>query len=73
MASLLFVVRAVLTWFRIGPDAVLYPLKRAIHVITEPALGVIRRIMPRTGVFDLSPLIAILLINVLLVPLAAAL
>jgi len=33
--------------------------------ITEPLLGPIRRILPRTGMFDLSPIVLILLLSAL--------
>jgi len=35
---------------------------RALHAITEPVFGPIRRIIPPLGGLDLSPLIALLLI-----------
>jgi YggT family protein len=35
---------------------------RALHAITEPVLGSIRRILPAMGGLDLSPLIALLII-----------
>lgn len=33
---------------------------------SEPILGPVRRLLPRTGMFDLSPLIVILIIGALL-------
>lgn len=41
------------------------PLIQALNQITEPILEPIRRIMPRLGMIDLSPLIAILLLQFL--------
>jgi YggT family protein len=35
---------------------------RALHALTEPVFGPIRRILPPMGGLDLSPLIALLLI-----------
>ena len=35
---------------------------RALHAVTEPVFGPIRRILPAMGGLDLSPLIALLLI-----------
>jgi YggT family protein len=55
----LIIVRAVLSWFNTDPY---HPANRALMSITEPLLGPIRRIIPMTGV-DFSPLIAILLIQ----------
>lgn len=39
------------------------PLIQVLDAITEPIMEPIRRIMPRLGMIDLSPLIAILLLN----------
>jgi YggT family protein len=37
-----------------------------IHEITEPILGPIRSIMPKLGMFDLSPMIAMFLLFIML-------
>lgn len=39
------------------------PLIQALDTITEPILEPIRRVMPRLGMIDFSPLVAILLIE----------
>lgn len=36
-----------------------------LYEITEPILGPLRRIIPQVGMFDFSPMIAILLLNFL--------
>jgi len=38
------------------------PLYVAIHEITEPILAPIRQFLPRMGMIDLSPMIAIFLL-----------
>lgn len=56
------VVRVVASWFHVNPYN---PLVQFLHRITEPALGPIRRRLPRalwTAGLDFSPLILILLI-----------
>ena len=56
----LIVIRAVLSWF--SPDPY-NPFYQFLIRITEPVLGYIRRILPfRTGMMDLSPIIALLAI-----------
>jgi YggT family protein len=52
--------RAILSWFNMDPRS---PLIQILDSITEPILEPIRRIMPRLGMIDLSPLIAILLLQ----------
>jgi len=41
-----------------------HPVRRAIGQIVEPMLAPIRRMMPSTGGFDLSPLVLIILLQV---------
>lgn len=52
-------VRSILTWFPISPN---HPFRAMLDQITEPILLPIRRLMPRTGSLDLSPMVAILII-----------
>lgn len=52
--------RAILSWFNMDPRS---PLITILDAVTEPVLDPIRRIMPRLGMIDLSPLIAILLLQ----------
>ena len=40
---------------------------RAINALLEPILGPIRRIMPATGSIDFSPLVLIVLLQILLI------
>lgn len=54
------ILRLVLSWFpNLGPNN---PLVRIVYNITEPILAPIRRIVPRTGMFDLTPMVAIILL-----------
>ena len=59
---ILIILRAVLSWFAVDPYN---PLYRFLISITEPVLAPIRRILPFSGI-DLSPFIAILLIQILM-------
>jgi len=52
-------VRSIITWFPISPN---HPFRAMLDQITEPILLPIRRLLPRTGSLDLSPMVAILLI-----------
>ena len=70
VALILFIVRAVLSWFRISGDSPFYPAARAVFQITEPVLAPIRRVLPAMGGIDLSVLAVIIIINYFLVPLA---
>jgi YggT family protein len=43
---------------------------RSINALLEPVLGPIRRIMPDTGAIDFSPLVLILLLQIVLIVLS---
>jgi YggT family protein len=65
-------VRVILSWFPISPGSAIASIYSFVYSITEPVLGPIRRLMPGIGVggmgLDLSPIIVLLLIQLLLVP-----
>jgi YggT family protein len=61
--------RAISSWF---DPRVSNPVSRFLFDFTEPIVGPIRAFMPRMGMIDLSPLIAILLIRVLIQVLSSA-
>ena len=43
---------------------------RSINSLLEPVLGPIRRILPRTGAIDFSPLVLIIVLQILLIVLS---
>jgi YggT family protein len=42
------------------------PISPLLYQITEPILGPIRRMLPNTGMFDLAPMVALIVLNVLI-------
>ena len=59
--AIAILVRAVLSWIpTLRPDN---PLVRFLNDITEPILAPLRRVIPMVGMMDLSPLIAMILLN----------
>jgi len=55
-------VRALLSWFPVDPRN---PLVTLLYDVTEPILDPLRRVIPRLGMIDITPLVAILLIQVI--------
>ncbi len=51
--------RAIISWFPIDPQG---PIVRTLNAITEPLLEPLRRVIPRIGMIDLTPMVAILLL-----------
>jgi YggT family protein len=57
--QLAIIVRAILSWFPLSPDGVMFRLASVLNTVTEPVLAPVRRVMPRVGMFDLSPLVVL--------------
>jgi len=58
---LLVIVKIILSYF-MDPY---HPLRRTLDNLVEPLLAPIRRVVPLIGMFDFSPLILIILVQVL--------
>jgi YggT family protein len=58
--SLAILIRVLLSWFPVDPSN---PIIRVLYEITEPILMPFRRVIPRIGMLDLSPLAALLVIQ----------
>lgn len=59
---LLVLGRVLLSWINPGFDG---PIGRFLFETTEPFLAPIRRLLPSTGMIDLSPLVLILVLGFL--------
>ena len=56
------IIRALMSWFNPSPEN---PIVRLVMEITEPVLAPLRRVVPRIGMIDITPIVAILLLNVI--------
>ncbi len=56
------IARALVSWFPVRQDNKLVVL---LNEITEPVLVPLRRIIPKLGTIDLTPIVAIVLLQVL--------
>ncbi|MFP4683603.1 MAG: YggT family protein, partial [Ectothiorhodospira sp.] len=65
------IIQAVMSWFQAGGAMGRNPAAELVDSLNRPLLDPIRRVMPRTGMVDLSPLVALLGLNVLLIFLGA--
>ena len=54
--------RVILSWVQIPPSSPFYPIANIIFQVTEPILAPLRRVLPKFGMLDLSPMVAIFLI-----------
>ena len=54
--------RVIMSWINVGSSNPLYPIAQIIFQVTEPVLAPLRRVLPRFGMLDFSPMVALLLI-----------
>ena len=58
--------RVVLSWFMVNPTSgFVVSLYQVLFQITEPILGPLRRIIPTIGMFDISPIVAIIALQII--------
>lgn len=55
-------IRAILSWFPLAPNNTLMAI---LYQITEPVLEPLRRVIPRIGMIDITPLVAIILLQLI--------
>jgi YggT family protein len=60
--SLLILARVLLSWVHLRPD---HPVVLFIHEATEPVLKPLRKIIPPMGMVDISPIAALILLQIL--------
>ncbi len=58
--TIAILLRTILSWFSPRPTNILAVI---LYRVTEPILAPLRRIIPRVGMFDFTPLVAIILIQ----------
>ena len=58
--------RIILSWFPTQPGSPVASVMGFLYSITEPVLGPIRNVLPSIGMFDLSPIVVIIGIQVLM-------
>ncbi len=54
--------RALASWFPIDREG---PIVRALDAITEPVLEPLRRVVPTIGMIDITPMVAMILLQVI--------
>ena len=57
----IIIFRVIISWFSPRPNR----LTMILDKITEPILSPLRRIIPRVGIFDFTPVVAIILLQLI--------
>ena len=60
--SLVIIARVIVSWFSPSPTNRLVII---LYQVTEPFLAPLRRIIPRVGMFDFTPLVAIIILRLI--------
>ncbi|MBN2305216.1 MAG: YggT family protein [Anaerolineae bacterium] len=60
--SFVILARVLMSWVQIDPNS---PLARAIYDLTEPVLAPVRNLLPPAAGLDFSPIIVIILLQVI--------
>jgi YggT family protein len=60
--TLVVLASVILSWTGLPYD---HPLVRITRTLTEPLLAPIRRVLPTVGGFDFSPMVLLILLNLL--------
>ena len=73
--SLAILARVIMSWVTMfAPDSpIVKTINDMLNQMTEPVLGPLRRVIPPLGMFDLTPMIALILLQVIQVYLVPAL
>ena len=61
LLSFAIIARVLLSWF---PGGGAYEVRSFIHRVTEPVLGPARRVIPRIGMIDISPIVVFFLLDI---------
>ena len=62
LLNLAILARVLLSWVRVSPY---HPAVEVLYRITEPILAPLRRVIPPVGMVDISPIIAMLLLQII--------
>jgi len=61
--TVVIILRAILSWFMTNPTNRLVII---LNHITEPILAPLRRVVPRAGMIDFTPMVAIILLQLII-------
>jgi len=62
LLSLAILARVLLSWVRVSPY---HPAVEFLYRITEPILAPLRKVIPPIGMVDVSPVIALILLQII--------
>jgi len=61
--SFAILARVIISWLAMGGSNRGGRIQMVLHDVTEPVLGPFRKVIPRLGMIDISPLIALIVLD----------
>lgn len=59
--TIAILIRSLMSWFPISP---MNPFYQLIHGITDPIIRPLQRVVPRLGMIDITPMVAMIILLV---------
>ena len=63
--TLLIIVYILMSWLQLPWNPVIGALRKFLHDTVEPYLNIFRRLIPPIGMFDISPIVALIVLGVI--------
>ena len=60
--TLLIIVYILMSWLQLPYNPVIATVRRFLHDTVEPYLNIFRRMIPPIGMFDISPIVALIVL-----------
>jgi|LakMenEpi03Aug12_release.lakeMendotaPanAssembly.Ray.scaffolds.fasta_scaffold288016_2 YggT family protein len=64
--GIIIILRVVSSWFPVNYDSPFAPVVRVLVQLTEPVLAPVRRVLPMAGPFDFTPIVVLIIVNIVL-------
>jgi len=64
--GIIIILRVVSSWFPVNYGSPFAPIVRVLVQLTEPVLAPVRRVLPTAGPFDFTPIVVLLVVNIVL-------
>lgn len=64
--GIIIILRVVSSWFPVNYDSPFAPVVRVLVQLTEPVLAPVRRVLPTAGPFDFTPIVVLIVVNIIL-------
>ena len=57
--------RIILSYFPLSPNSAMASIYSVLYRVTEPVMGPLRRLIPSIGMFDISPIVVFIGLQIL--------